>query len=268
MCGGPDHSKKAHCPRSLRSKATAFVQLEKNETHIQWYCPTATQAFNWHVGARILKGMWWQLRTKASRGQKGLQVKPALKCVCVLWLSPTPRKRVCCCPRRADRAVLRSQDRSPDAALTGCAQAWISSFPSSPQAPWWTVTKVAPNHTSYSASFGFRPVGYTGIKMSASQSQLCSQSEHWKEKQLTRSNLMQQALIKALIITDQKCWVINNITSATFAAKSRWSFQWAMWVCVYIGLWRLGSSMLRMPSCENCIHVNSGECQPTVLDAH
>ena len=41
VCGGRDRSKKAHCSWSSRSKAIAFVQLEKNETHIAFYRPTA-----------------------------------------------------------------------------------------------------------------------------------------------------------------------------------------------------------------------------------
>lgn len=66
VCGGRDHSKKAHCPWSSRSKAIAFVLLEENKTHSLFYYPTADKAFLFVLWHRYLKGVQRQLRSKAS----------------------------------------------------------------------------------------------------------------------------------------------------------------------------------------------------------
>lgn len=56
-------------PRASRSKAIAFVPLEKNETHVQFIVPLQTW-LNWHVGGSDCKRCVMTVQKSASWGQK------------------------------------------------------------------------------------------------------------------------------------------------------------------------------------------------------
>ena len=139
VCGGRDHSRKAHCPRSSRSKAIAFVPLEKNETHVQFYCPPANLACNWHVGGSDCKRCVMTVQKSASWGQKWLhlQVNAALNEIHVCADS----QELCVVAVSGGQTGLRSQDHSPDAMLNEHSGAPIS-FPLHPSDPLMDVNKV------------------------------------------------------------------------------------------------------------------------------